>query len=181
MNTKKNKNKQKVLKRARNRLKKENIFKNLKRSYRYHKITGIYFKIFRYFKAVPRFNLKLAVNIFPNNIFLNLSQVKKYKTLKKASSGMFSVKITKKRLYQGVGIILQKFLKKIKFFLHRRNLLIVLTSPRFLKRKVIKLFRNSLLKRNLFFKVLASKCFNGCRPKKKRRKKRIRVKIFKVV
>jgi hypothetical protein len=94
---------------------------------------------------------------------------------------MFRVKITKKRLKHTVCVVLQKFLNKIKLALYRRNLIIILTSPKHLRKKILKLFRDSFKRRNLYIKVKPLKCFNGCRPKKKKRKKRARLKIFKIV
>lgn len=158
------------------------LFKKLKSNFFSRKFSSPYFKIFYSLKGVlPSFNLRLSVNISSNNIFLNLSKILNAKVLKNASSGSFKVKVTKKRLKQTVCVVLQKFLNKIKPVIHRRNLLIILTSPQFLRKKVLKLFRDSFMRRNIFIKINPLKCFNGCRPKKRKRKKRVLLKVFKVV
>ena len=102
-------------------------------------------------------------------------------TIKKASAGVFKVKITKKRLKHTVCVVLQKFLNKIKPAIFRRNLVVLLISPKFLRKKILKLFRDSFMRRNIYIKIKSLKCFNGCRPKKRRRKKRARLKIFKII
>ena len=157
-------------------------FKRLKNNKLFCKFTCSYFQIFRYYKGVlPRFNLRLSINISSNNIFLNLGKITHFNTIKKASSGLYGIKVTKKKLKHTVCVVLQKFLNKIKLIIHRHNLIIILTSPKFLRKKILKLFRDSFLRRNIFIKINPLKCFNGCRPKKKKRKKRARLNIFKVV
>jgi len=159
-----------------------NIFKKLKKKKKSRKFSSSYFQVFRYFKGVlPPFNLQLSINISSNNIFLNLSKILKPGTIKKASAGIFKIKITKKRLKHMVCVVLQKFLNRIKPVIDRRNLIIILISPKFLRKKILKLFRDSFMRRNIYIKIKALKCFNGCRPKKKKRKKRARLKIFKIV
>lgn len=174
--------KKKVLSHKEKIIKFQKIFKRLKKQKKSRKFSSPYFQVFRYFKGVlPPFNLQLSINIFSNNIFLNLSKILKPVTIRKASAGVLRVKITKKRLKHTVCVVLQKFLNKIKLALYRRNLIIILTSPKYLRKKILKLFRDSLKRRNLYIKIKPLKCFNGCRPKKKKRKKRARLKIFKIV
>jgi hypothetical protein len=158
------------------------LFKRLKRNKLYRKFSSSYFQIFRCLKGVlPPFDLRLSINIFSNNIFLNLNKIKQYNTLKRVSSGVYRIKITKKRLKHTVCIVLQKFLNTIKSIIYRRNLIITLTSPKFLRKKILKLFKDSFMHRNIYIKINPLKCFNGCRPKKKKRKKRARLKIFKII
>jgi len=174
--------KKKVLSPREKIIKFRKIFKKLKKKKKSRKFSSSYFQVFRYFKGVlPPFNLQLSINIFSNNIFLNLSKILKPTTIKKASAGVFKVKITKKRLKHTVCVVLQKFLNKIKPAIFRRNLVVLLISPKFLRKKILKLFRDSFMRRNIYIKIKALKCFNGCRPKKKRRKKRARLKIFKII
>ena len=160
----------------------QKVFKRLKKQKKSRKFSSPYFQVFRYFKGVlPPFNLRLSISISSNNIFLNLSKILTPVTIRKASAGVFRVKITKKRLKHTVCVVLQKFLNKIKLALYRRNLIIILTSPKHLRKKILKLFRDSFKRRNVYIKIKPLKCFNGCRPKKKKRKKRARLKIFKIV
>ena len=174
--------KKKVLSSREKIIKFRKIFKKLKKNKKFRKFSSSYFQVFRYFRDIlPPFNLQLSINISSNNVFLNLSKLLKPTTIKKASAGVFQVKITKKRLKHTVCVVLQKFLNKIKPVIFRRNLIISLTSPKFLRKKILKLFRDSFMRRNVYVKIKASKCFNGCRQKKKRRKKRARLKIFKIV
>ena len=75
------------------------LFKRLKKNKLSRKFSTPYFQIFRYLKGVlPPFNLRLSINISSNNIFLNLNKIKHYSTIKKVSSGVYRVKITKKKL-----------------------------------------------------------------------------------
>ncbi len=155
------------------------LFKRLKKNKLSRKFSSSYFQILRCLKGVlPPFDLRLSINIFSNNIFLNLNKIKHYNTLKRVSSGVYRIKITKKRLKHTVCIVLQKFLNAIKSTIYRRNLIITLTSPKFLRKKILKLFRDSFMNRNIYIKIKPLKFFNGCRHKKKKKKKKSSFKYF---
>lgn len=132
------------------------------------------------FKLKNSFSRLLHVRINPNNIFFNLKLIKpKIKTLAHASSGLFKVKLTKKRLSHNLFLLLDNFLSRVRSKIFRRNLIIVIISPKNLKFKLIKFLSQLLKKRKLIIYVKPLKCFNGCRPPKKRRRKQKGLRLLK--
>lgn len=125
-------------------------------------------------------NLKFSLNITvcSNNIFINLTYTKKKKTkiIKLWSAGMFkfSFSCSKKKL----KFILFTMLKSVRFKLkHLFFYTIKIKAPKYLNKYI---FRQLLvLKYKTKLCIYNSfKIFNGCRSKKKRRKKRLRYRFF---
>jgi hypothetical protein len=57
-------------------LKLRKLFKRLKKNKLSRKFSSSYFQILRCLKGVlPPFDLRLSINIFSNNIFLNLNRI----------------------------------------------------------------------------------------------------------
>jgi hypothetical protein len=52
-------------------------------------------------------------------------------------------------------------------------------GPKKIKKLVLEVISNNLKAKNLIIDVKSKKCFNGCRPPKKRRKKQKCLRIFK--
>jgi hypothetical protein len=52
-------------------------------------------------------------------------------------------------------------------------------GPKKIKKLVLEVISNNLKGKNLIIDVKSKKCFNGCRPPKKRRKKQKGLRIFK--
>lgn len=131
-------------------------------------------------KLKNSFSRLLHIRINPNNIFFNLKLLKPVpKTLSHSSSGFFKVKLTKKRLSHNIFFLVDAFLSHVRTKIFRRNLIIVIIAPKTLKSKLIKFLSQLLKKRKLIIYVKAQKCFNGCRPPKKRRRKQKGLRLLK--
>lgn len=134
----------------------------------------------------------LSIRITSNNIFCTLKKQKKI--IYVGSAGIYKIHVSKKFLKSNTKLIISKFLFKIKKKIRFSNLLINITCPKKLKKKLLRQilkFRKKQIKHHLIslkkkklpiaiaVKFLAKKCFNGCRPSKKRRKKRLKFRILK--
>jgi ribosomal protein S11 len=128
----------------------------------------------------PNFSKKLNIRITPNNVFCTLKSLKTGKTLKVGSSGKYKVKTSKKNLRFTYKIVVGFFLKEIEKKLKKTKLLINLIGPIRVRKALVKQIVKILPKmKELAINIDAKKCFNGCRPQKKRRKKQRGLRIFK--
>ena len=129
-----------------------------------------------------RVRYKICIRVKQNNIFCTFRNIKKNKTLLVASSGKLKIKITKKTFKFLNKRLIKKFLNKIFNFSKKRALFILvdliapIRSRRFIVKYFSFLFRRKI---SLFFCFKPVKCFNGCKPKKKKRKKQKSSRLFK--
>jgi ribosomal protein S11 len=121
----------------------------------------------------------LDVRITPNNVFCTLKNLINNKILKVGSAGKYKVKTSKKTLKFSSKIIVGFFLDEIKQELNTKTLLINLTGPIRLRKTILEQIIKQVRKSSLTINVNNKKCFNGCRPKKKRRKKQKGLRLFK--
>lgn len=161
---KKDKNKDRTAKRVRN------LFKYT-RAY----INPIFQKLYTHEKK--KIEYQISIKITANNTFCSLK--KKNRVLYISSAGKNKIKITKRKLKFNSRLIIENFLEKISKYKKKDYILINLSGPRKLRKKIIKQLYTKLKHNKFFIKVNALKCFNGCRPKKKRRKKRKGLRIVK--
>jgi hypothetical protein len=135
---------------------------------------------------------KIDIRFAPNNIFGTCSLNLGANVLKSVSAGLLKLKSSRKMkkhifykfLNNFLKIVQEKFEKKKannKFY-YDNTLLTIIASKKF-RRKIEKSFsiirRNKISDNSLLYIIRAKKCFNGCRVPKKRRKKRIRFRVFK--
>jgi len=165
------KNKKKTLKKY-SRLKKK--FKN--NNYYTNSIIQNLSKI-----AAKENEISYTVNIrvTPNNIFCNLSNTIEKKTMFVCSGGTYKLNVSKKKLKFISKIIIQNFIKKFSTVQPYKTVLIKIIGPIKTRKFIIKQFKGLLKKNNLIIKSNPLKCFNGCRPKKKKKRKQKGLKIFK--
>lgn len=161
---------------------KKKLPKNLMRFRRlYSKSTNsfnIYFKkILNFFNTRNRYK-KILIRLTQNNIFCTLTN-NKHKTLLTSSSGKYKIKTSKKKLKFTSKIILKSFLKQIKDKILKSKLLISVVAPKNLKKKIVSQLQENIKTKNFFIDISDKKIFNGCRPKKQKRKKRKGLRIFK--
>lgn len=122
----------------------------------------------------------VRINFVSNNIFCTFWSISNKKTIRVYSAGMSKIKISKKRLSFYSRSIIKSFLRIIKKWrLKYRNKF----SLFFFSLRVPKKLRYYILKaiswRATAINFEYSKAFNGCKAKKKRRKKRLRFRNFK--
>lgn len=125
------------------------------------------------------FYKQISIRVTPNNVFCTLKNAAKNKTLYITSSGKSNTKTSKKVLRYSSKIIVQMFFEKIKEHLVSKKFLINIIGPKKIKRALLEQISNTLKGKSLIINVDGKKCFNGCRPAKKKRKKRKGLRIFK--
>ena len=144
-----------------------------------HKVYRPILEKFLILKKAKNFPRQLSIKVTSNNIFCNLKNRVKNSTLAVCSSGKYKVKTTRKKLKHNIKIVLGFFFNEIKPKLFSKNLVVVIISPIKLRKQIIKLLSTAFNKYNLIIKAVDKKCFNGCRPPKKKRKKQKGLRIFK--
>lgn len=136
-------------------------------------------------KHLKIFRLQINIKIKSNNIFCSLKNKKLNKVLKAISSGIYRIKTSKKNIKNTFKNVLRLFLNSIekKVKQKKKNLIIKLIAPSRIRKRILKYVLKNLklkIKNGLFlFKLKEKKCFNGCKPRKQRKKKRKGFRIFK--
>ena len=114
-----------------------------------------------------------------NNVFCTLKNCFNNKTIQVGSAGKYKVKTSKKTLKFSCKIIVGFFLREIRQDLSSKKILINLTGPITLRKSLIEQVTKSIKGNSVTLNVNQKKCFNGCRPPKKRRKKQKGLRLFK--
>jgi ribosomal protein S11 len=129
--------------------------------------------------ATP-FTKKLNFRVAQNNVFCTMEDLKNGQIIEVGSAGKYKIKVSKKTLRYNSKMIIGTFLRKVQKRLQKEPILLELISPSRMKKPILKqIFMQSGVKTPITIQVKTKKCFNGCRPKKKRRKKRTGLRIFK--
>lgn len=123
--------------------------------------------------------LKVTIKLTPNNVFCTLKNLKTSKTVLTRSSGSYKISVSKKKLKFSNKLILQLFIRELKPFINDNLIILQLSGPLKLRKSIIKQFAINLKNKELIIKTKELKCFNGCRPKKKKRKKQKGLKVYK--
>ena len=139
---------------------------------------------------------KISIRIAQNNIFCTLTDLKSKRILHASSSGIYKIKISKRKLKYLYGPFISLFFKKIKKNTKNlSNTFFNIIAPARLRKKILKLVsiiikefnflslkkQNKKAKRyqNIVININTKKCFNGCRAPKGIRKKRNFYRIYK--
>ena len=176
------------------KLKKKNFLKFRKKLRRRRRKNKM--KILRIFKLIKLINIstfknKIDIRLTANNMFCTCTKIFDNRIVQSASAGMYKIKTTKKRIKythkKMLNVFLSKLKKKsrraskksIKSFNMYHPLILNITSKKKLHKRLIKRFRKLKKRQKKVLTVIQSKkCFNGCRVSKKRRKKRLKFRIF---
>lgn len=141
------------------------------------------------------FGKVLTIRVKPNNVFCTFVNKVNQKTIS-GTSTKYKVKMSKKALRYNYKVILKSFLKETKRFLKSKRILVSVTSPKRIRRELVRTLKTRLIRRKKFvrkasgkivryspdlllFRFNSKKCFNGCRVRKKRRKKQRGLRIYK--
>jgi hypothetical protein len=124
--------------------------------------------------------LKATIRVTANNIFCTL--IKNNKIIYVGSSGIYKCKSSQRKMKFVLKNVIKIFYTKINTLLdNETNLIFVeITTPLKVRRILIKslsLFKKK--KKNLVINIKPKKCFNGCVPPKKVRKRKKKMRIFK--
>ena len=140
------------------------------------------------------FYFKLTILFKKNNIFCNFSDFINNKTLNSCSSGKYKIKVAKKTLKYTHDLVLDQFYREIwqkvytkikkkennkKGKMPRKGLFVNIVCSTRLRKKVCKYIFRKFKKIPLMMNSISKKVFNGCRPPKKVRKKRRKMRIYK--
>jgi ribosomal protein S11 len=129
---------------------------------------------------LKRFLICLTIKVTSNNIFCNLRCLVKNKTLQVGSCGKYNIKVSRKKLKYVIKPIVTSFLQEAKTKIRSKNVFVVLVAPTQIRKYILKFLYSKILKnRNSVVKVKEKKCFNGCRVKKKKRKKQKGLRLLK--
>ena len=154
--------------------------KNFKRIRKSFKLTSNIFN--PTFQILQKLNLKksfiINIKITSNNVFCTLKN--KAKTLYILSAGKSVVKnLSKKTLRYKSQLIIKEFLKNIKPFLIKNHFLINIEGTKKIRSLTLKNLSHYFKNKKTIINVNLKKCFNGCKPPKKRRKRQKGLRIFK--
>lgn len=123
------------------------------------------------------------VNIYLklNNIFCTFSRQSNNNILLSRSSGSYKIKTSKKNLKHTYKLVLINFFREVmeKRYRSLKRFIFFIVAPVRLRKKILKIIGNFFRKKNLLIIFRRLKCFNGCRPPKRVRKKRKRMRFFK--
>ena len=114
-----------------------------------------------------------------NNVFCTLKNFRNNKIFLNTSSGKEKIHISRKTLIFGSKQILLSFLKKIKKKIKGSKILINITAPLRIKIILLRLIKNFIQHSYIYINTNHKKCFNGCKPPKKKRKKQRGLRVFK--
>lgn len=126
----------------------------------------------------PQLKLTLTFNVTQNNVFCTLIN-NKNNILFVTSSGKEKIPTSKKTLKYSARNIILSFLKKIRRYFRKNIFLIKIKAPLRIKINILRVITKVIDKKYTFIFVNNNKCFNGCKPPKKKRKKRHGLRIFK--
>lgn len=136
---------------------------------------------------------QISITFKQNNIFCSLINLTNHKTLHLGSSGLYKIKISKRKLKHLYLDILNNFFRKVKRNIRNfNNTIFKITSPKHLRKSVFKLVHTNITeikskafpslqaeKKNIVIKLTPKKCYNGCQAKKNIKKKRKLFRIYK--
>lgn len=133
----------------------------------------------KYLTSGKKNTYRVIILFKPNNFFCTLVNFSENKTLYSISSGNYKVKTSKKLLKHTFKLVLDRFFRVIRKKVRNSRLIVSITSPTHLRKKVLDLVILHRISNILFLQIQKLKCYNGCRPAKKQRKKRKGLKLLK--
>jgi hypothetical protein len=127
-----------------------------------------------------------------NNIFCSLINLSNTKTLHLGSSGIYKIKMSKRKLKHLYTEVLNNFFNKIKRNIKNfNNTIFNIVLPKHLRKNVFKLIHTHITeiknkestlqseKKNILICLVPKTCYNGCQAKKNIKKKRKLFRIYK--
>jgi ribosomal protein S11 len=144
-----------------------------------HYFTNTTFQKLNKKNIAKSFTNRINIRITPNNVFCTLRNFSRNKTIYTTSAGKYNIKTSKKVVRFSSKLITQMFFEKIRSYLTSKKSIINIIGPKKVKKSILEQVTNNFKNTSLIVNVDSKKCFNGCRPPKKRRKKKKGLRIFK--
>ena len=119
------------------------------------------------------------MKVTQNNVFCTLVNCKTKKILLNTSSGKEKLKVSRKTLVFGAKNIIISFLKKSSKRFIGSTIQVKIVGPLRIKTVFLRLLKNYSKNSKLMINTIHKKCFNGCKVKKKKRKKQRGLRVFK--
>lgn len=166
-------------KKKKNYFKKGLLNKLIRFKYQYRFTSNIFNRKYLFLnKFFLKFTLQLYIRVNVNNIFCTLRNIHTNKILLNSSFGLLKLDTSKKKLNYNIKFLLENFLIQASSYLNlRKNLIVQIISAKKFRKKILNILKQKIKKKNLILRTKKNKCFNGCRPSKKRRKKRVVLRI----
>jgi hypothetical protein len=121
----------------------------------------------------------ISIKVTSSNVFCVLKKRKENKTLILVSGGTLKLRVSKKKIKFLYREIINAFLKRVKVHIKDELSTIRLYLPKRFLKPVVTTVKYFFRKKKFILNIEEKKCFNGCRPRKARRKKRKGFRIFK--
>ena len=159
------------------------LIKKLKRFKRIRKNFKLTSNIFNpTFQTLQKLNFQKSfvvnIKITSNNIFCTFKNKNKIIYLLSAGKSIVN-NLSKKTLRYKSQLIIKEFFKNIKNRLINNNFLINIEGTKKIRSLTLRNISNYFKNKKILINVNLRKCFNGCRPPKKRRKRQKGLRIFK--
>jgi len=135
---------------------------------------------FRIQKNNSTFCTKISFRITSNNVFLTMFDLVSKKVLFQMSAGMVNLNSSKRLAKNSAHKIVSQFIKKCRLQCYSKRILFEYSGPSRLRRPLLRRFLRTFKNwrvRLLSIFLSANIIFNGCRPPKRRRKKKIRFRL----
>ena len=121
----------------------------------------------------------ISIKVTSSNIFCVLKKRKENKTILLVSGGTLKLRVSKKKIKFLYREILNTFLKRVRIKVKDELSTIRIYAPKRFRKPIVTSIRYLLKRKKFILNIEEKKCFNGCRPRKARRKKRKGFRIFK--
>ena len=159
---------------------KQLILNNLIRSKRRYRFSATILnrKFLFISKYLHKFKLQIYIKVCQNNIFCTLKNVYTNKILLNLSCGILKLDTSKKKLNYNLKFVLETFFRNVNsYFKVNKSFIIQIISAKKFRKKILSILKYKLKKKNVVLRTKKNKCFNGCRPSKKKRKKRVVLRV----
>jgi ribosomal protein S11 len=172
-----------MLKRLKKKIKKKSFKKTLFRVQKLFNTTFSHYskKFILLNKILNSIKLKAIIRVTSNNIFCTIIQTPENKIIYVGSVGKYKLKTSQRRMKFTLKTVIKLFYNKINILSKEiKSIFIEIIAPLKVRKLLIKglsFFKKR--KKNIIINVKPKKCFNGCIPPKKVRKKKRKMRILK--
>jgi ribosomal protein S11 len=121
----------------------------------------------------------LGIRVTSNNIFCSLTDSINKNILLLSSAGKYKISVSRKKLRHVIKPFFVAFNRDLKTRVVAGAVVVNISAPIKIRRLIFKQLVSILSNKQFIIRVCHNKCYNGCRPAKKRRRKQRRLRISK--